>query len=55
MIEWHPDDHSDTNPPFLKQFPAKSVTELLLHAFKRMEVTLIAAHREFPVETELDF
>ena len=54
VLDCEPDDHNDTNPPRLTQFPAKSITELLEHAFKRLHITLIAGHDSFPVGTQLE-
>lgn len=54
VINWEPKDHSDTNPPHLKEFPAKSITELFEHAFKSLELTLICNADKFPASTILE-
>lgn len=55
VMEWSPDGHSDTNPPRLTQFPIKSISELIEHAFKRLHITLIANPDYFPIHTKLEF
>jgi len=54
VIDWSPEGHSDTNPPRIRNFPAKSVTELLEHAFKRLQITLIPNSDKFPEDTILE-
>lgn len=54
VMEWSPDGHSDTNPPRLTQFPIKSISELIEHAFKRLHITLIASPDHFPINTKLE-
>lgn len=54
VIDWGPNGHADTNPPKLGSFPARSVTELLEHAFKRLHITLIPSSTHFPIDTVLE-